>query len=347
MKLNKKGFTLTEVIVVLVIVIIAAVIAVPNVVGWVNAHKRQNCTARLETLLSEIESNCASKRFLTADAVSANIISTASEFDERVKNTTSNNHGVTLFDFCDDKNDVRLSWNIEKQEEKRLFSVTVKAECEDGIDSENSFSCGLKEEVEYSDKTSLISSIVSQVINADKVKEAYKNADINLLAAEISKASNVNITEFAAAKEYVSSLSFTNEKVKMNTAMSMFLTVVVNNNDSYLNVFTGNFMGKDYMPAVVFSGNLKNDIYDSEVFGFSNDAFMLFGSRDMDISEYFSSDNIFINGDTVEFNVNCVWSVDFKTAYYLSVYESDGKPNVKKASEAKSNYLTSSEWVNK
>lgn len=347
MKHCKRGFTLIEVIVVLVIVVLAAVIVVPNVVGWVNVHKRQNCTAQLETLLNEIESDCASKRFLTADAVSANIIATASEFDERVKNTTSNNHGVTLFDFCDDKNDVRLSWNIEKQEDKRLFSVVVKAECEDGIDGENSFSCGLKENVEYSDKTSLISSLISQIINADKVKEAYKNADINLLAAEISKASNINIAEFAAAKEYVSSLSVTNEKVKINTAMSMFLTVVVNNNDSYINVFTGNFMGKDYMPAVVFSGNLKNDIYDSECFDFSHDAFMLFGCRDMDISEYFSADNIFVNDDTVEFNVNCVWPVDLKNVYYLSIYESDGKPNVKKATEAKLNYLTSSEWVKK
>lgn len=342
---NKKGFTLTEVIVTLVIVLIAAVIAVPNVVGFVNSHKRQNCTARLESLLSEIESRCASNRFLTEDAVSANIIASAAEFDTSVKDTVSSNHGLMLYDFCDDKNDVRLSWNIAKKTE--VFDVVVKAECQDGIKGENSFSCGLRENTEYSDKMSLINSLASKIINSESVKSAYKNSNIATLTAEVSKASNIDISEFAKAKEYVESLSDLNKNVQMNTALSMFLTVVVNKNDSYSNAFTSNFMGKDYMPVVVFTGNLKSDIYETESSKFSDNAFMLFGCRDMELDDYFSSDRIFKNGDIVEFNINCVWSQDLKNVYFLSDYEISGSPTYKKASDAKENYSTSSDWTKK
>ncbi len=343
--LNKKGFTLTEVIVTLVIVLIAAVIAVPNVVGFVNSHKRQNCTAQLESLLSEIESRCASNRFLTEDAVSANIIASAAEFDTSVKDMVSSNHGLMLYDFCDDKNDVRLSWNIEKK--TGVFDVVVKAECQDGIKGENSFSCGLREKTEYSDKASLINSLVSKIINSESVKSAYKNADVNSLAAEVSEASKIYISEFDKAKEYAENLSDLNNNVQMNTALSMFLTVVVNKNDSYANAFTSNFMGKDYMPVVVFTGILKNDIYGSNSSKFSDNAFMLFGCRDMELDDYFSPDRIFKNGDIVEFNINCVWSQDLKNIYFLSDYESSGSPTYKKASDAKANYLTSSEWTKK
>ena len=183
--LNKKGFTLTEVIVTLVIVLIAAVIAVPNVVGFVNSHKRQNCTARLESLLSAIESRCASNRFLTEDAVSANIIASAARFDTSVKDTVSSNHGLILYDFCDDKNDVQLSWNIQKK--TGVFDVVVKAECQDGIKGENSFSCGLRENTEYSDKMSLINSLTSKIINSESVKAAYETKNLDLLMSEVSK----------------------------------------------------------------------------------------------------------------------------------------------------------------
>ena len=345
MKPNKKGFTLIEVTVTLVIVMIAAVIAVPNVVGFVSNYQRRNCTARLDSLLNGIESGCASNRFLTENEVSANIISSAAELDASVKDTDSSDRSLILYDFCDEKSDVQLSWSIEKQEDLCLFEVTVKAECEDGNSGEVSFFCGLKEETGYSDKTSLVSRLVSQIINSESVKNAYKNANINMLAAEVSKTSNIYITEFEGAKEYADGLSVSNQNVKMNAAMSMLLTVVVNKNDSYTNAFTPSFMGKDYMPVIVFTGDLKDDIYDSGSSNFSDDSFMLFGSRDMNLQDYFSSDNIFVNGDTVEFNINCVWSEDFKNVYFLSIYESGGSPAYKKVSDAKENYLTSSEWT--
>ena len=52
MKHNKNGFTLVEVIAVLVITVMAAVIAVPNVIGYVTRNKTQNCTLAIESLLS-------------------------------------------------------------------------------------------------------------------------------------------------------------------------------------------------------------------------------------------------------------------------------------------------------
>lgn len=345
MKHDKKGFTLVEVTITLVIVMIAAVIAVPNVVGFVSNYQRRNCTARLDSLLNGIESGCASNRFLTENEVSANIISSAAELDASVKDMDSSDRSLILCDFCDEKSDVQLSWSIEKQEDLCLFDVAVRAECEDGNNGEVSFSCGLKEETEYSDKTSLVSRLVSQIINIESVKDAYKNANLNLLTAEVSKASGVYITEFKDAKKYADGLSVSNKNVKMNAAMSMLLTAVVNKNDSYSNAFAESFMGKDYMPVVVFTGDLKDDIYDSESSNFSDDSFMLFGSRDMKLQDYFSSDNIFVNGDTVEFNINCVWSEDFKNVYFLSLYESGGSPTYVKASDAKENYLASSEWT--
>lgn len=347
MKLNKKGFTLIEVIVTLVIVTIAAVIAVPNIVGFVGSYQRQNCTARIESLLSGIKSGCASNRFFTEDTVSANIIASAAEFDINVKDTDFSNRSLTLYNFCDEKNDVLLSWNIESQEDLYLFNVNVKAECTDGISEESSFSCGLRETAEYSDKTSLINTLISKIISSDSIESAYKSSDVALLAFEISKASGIDLSEFKIAEEYIESMALLNRNVKMNTAMSMFLTVVINKNDSYVNAFTSNYMDKDYMPAVVYTGNLKDDIYDGESDKASDDSFMIFGSRDMKIEDYFSPDSIYANGDIVEFNINCVWSKDLKSVYFLSVYESDGSPTYKKVSDAKLNYLTSSEWTKK
>lgn len=343
--LNKNGFTLVEVIVTLVIVMIAAVIAVPNVAGFVSSYQSRNCTARIESLLSGIESGCASNRFLTEDEVSANIISSAAVLDESVRDTDPSTRSLNLNDFCDENSDVQLSWDIQKQEDLSLFDVIVEAECEDGTKGERSFSCGLKETAEYSDKISLANRLVSQIINSEGVKDAYKNANVNSLAIEVSKASNIIFTEFSEAIEFFEGLDLTNKNVQMNAELSILLTVVINKNDSYADVFTSSFMGEDYMPVIVFTGDLKDDIYDSGNTGFSENAFILFGSRDMELTNYFSSDSIYVNGDTVEFNINCVWTPDLKNVYFLSVYESGGSPTYKKVSDVKSNYMTSSEWT--
>lgn len=344
MNRSKRGFTLVEVIVTLVIVVIVAAIATPNIVGFVNSHKRQNCVTRMESLLSGIESSCASKRFLTTDAVSASIISAAASFDDSVKDAVSSNYGLTLYDFCNDENDVCLSWEIDRDDTACLYNVVVKAECSDGNDGECSFSCGMKEEVEYSDKSSLAQRLIS-IVESDDVKNAYQAADSSALATAISSAANISESEFDAAVAFVDSLSITNSYVKMNTTLSLLLTIVVNENESYLTAFDISFMGKDYMPIVLYSGDQKSDIYSSSI-EFSTSCFMLYGYRDMTLSDYMEDENIYLDADTVAFNVNAVWSQDLKSTYFLTVYEADGSPTFVQSDVALSTY-SSSDWTEK
>ncbi len=330
MKHNKNGFTLVEVIAVLVITVMAAVIAVPNVIGYVTRNKTQNCTLAIESLLSEVQTTCAVERYGSPIGVSSDIISAVSKFDDSVKGTPATTFELKLKNFCDDKNTVYVSWNIkevksEENPDSELlgYSVDITTKCQDGNVGTNSFECGYKENPVDSERVTIVE-MIGDILNNENIKGSYKDSgkDIDDLVLKLYEITKIDTGKFNAVKECVDALT-TDAISKKNLTLSMCLTVVINEKEICKNKFYKAYNSAGYMPIVAYTGGLGDNIYEAE----GNDTavmgeggFVVFGLRSARLDDYLSVDNInanFKNGSDIAFKANCVWSEDYSEAYFL------------------------------
>lgn len=327
MKQNKRGFTLVEVIAVLVIIIMAAVIAVPNIVGYVSRHKEQNCTLALESLLSKIQTTCAVERYNSSVGVSADIISAVSTFDDSVKDTPATSFGLKLNNFCNDQNTVYVSWKISDVKDDEVqtgFDVEVTARCQDGNVGKNQFVCGYKNSPADCERASLADIIKNEILNAEIIKTAYANGVDNIIQ-KISSITNIIPDKFNAVKTCINSLGVSDSDTKKNLALSMCLTVIINEKEAYKNAFYRSYGGAGYMPIVAYAGGLDDNIYGDGGSGsvvMGKDGFMILGLRNARLDSYFNSENLddnFKDGSDIAFNANCIWNEDYSKAYFLKV----------------------------
>lgn len=332
MKANKKGFTLTEVITVLVIVVLAAVIIVPNVVGYASRLKRRNCTDRIESLLTNIQSACAPGRYSDINSVRAKIISALSDFDDSVKNTVPTSSGLVLRDFCNGENDVTVTWTVEEDRTGSAisgFDVKVKAICNDGIKGENSFYCGYKSSYEGDDKSLLSDALFLDILQNNAVKSAYDARDYDALLKAVANVSNTDVSKFSAAKNCLDGLTFSDDQSKINAALELYLTAVLNENKWFKSAFTANYYGADYMPVLVFDGS--GSVYgesgtEYSKLKFGEGCFILCGARGETTQSLFTDGSITSDGEKIKFSVNCVWSPQSDRKYFMSEIENDGVP---------------------
>ncbi len=77
MKRAKKGFTLIEVICVLVIIAIVAVIAVPNISRYIDNSKINNCKSTMSGFLNDLEYKIVSKRYYDIDELNKELVGVA------------------------------------------------------------------------------------------------------------------------------------------------------------------------------------------------------------------------------------------------------------------------------
>lgn len=333
MKHNKRGFTLVEVIAVLVIIVMATVIAVPNIIGYVTKHKEKNCTLALESLLSKIQTTCAVERYNSSVGVSADIISAVSTFDDSVKDTPATSFGLKLNNFCNDENTVYLSWEISEVKDDELqtgFDVEVTAKCQDGNVGKNHFVCGYKNSPADTERMSLANMIQNDILNAEIIKTAYTNGVDNIIEKISSITNIINPDKFNAVKDCINSLGVSDAYTKKNLALSMCLTVVINEKEICKNKFYKTYNDAGYMPIVAYTGGLDDNIYGadgSNTVEMGKGGFMILGLGSARLDSYFSVDKInanFKNDSDIAFMANCVWNEDYSKAYFLNA--GDAKP---------------------
>lgn len=141
MKKHKNGFTLVEVITVLVIVMIMAVIAVPNVTGYIDNSKRRNCNAVAQTLINDIAMSSVATRFMYGTAeypytyynlfVKQMVASQGIEYLDNLSVTTisTTSYSITA-PICPNGESMTIEWSFSGTT-KTSGNVSLKITCTD------------------------------------------------------------------------------------------------------------------------------------------------------------------------------------------------------------------------
>ena len=90
MKRAKKGFTLVEVIIVLVIIAIVAAIAVPNISGYIKRSKANNCQHTMNDFVNDLEYKIVSKRYYDVSELNDELIKLVDSYADSYESPTSN-----------------------------------------------------------------------------------------------------------------------------------------------------------------------------------------------------------------------------------------------------------------
>ncbi len=86
MKRAKKGFTLVEVIIVLVIIAIVAAIAVPNISGYIKRSKTNNCQHTMNDFVNDLEYKIVSKRYYDVSELNDELIKLVDSYADSYSN---------------------------------------------------------------------------------------------------------------------------------------------------------------------------------------------------------------------------------------------------------------------
>lgn len=70
---NYYGFTLVEVIIVIVIISVAATITIPSFIGYIDRSREKSDTKSIETVLDAVETECSYKRYRTVEVLADDI----------------------------------------------------------------------------------------------------------------------------------------------------------------------------------------------------------------------------------------------------------------------------------
>ncbi len=139
-----KGFTLTEIICVLVIIGIVAVAAVPGINGFIQHSKASSCNAVIDDIATDVRYALVSERFKNTQEVNKKIIVVLNEYshNEIVPFATDAQYSYKV-SACPNDNQIDVTWTITNtgtSEEEILNTVvfSIVCNCVDDKNSENS-----------------------------------------------------------------------------------------------------------------------------------------------------------------------------------------------------------------
>lgn len=136
-----KGFTIVEVIVVLVIISIVTMIAVPNISGYIDNSKKRNCETVTREMISEIAIESAAKRFeyysdeypiTEYNVFLKKLIEEYSiDSDEVTINNEGSNSYSVITPICPNNKNVTILWTATVTESKKSAQINVTVKCEE------------------------------------------------------------------------------------------------------------------------------------------------------------------------------------------------------------------------
>ncbi|MGN0581585.1 MAG: leucine-rich repeat protein [Oscillospiraceae bacterium] len=117
MKKIRKGFTLVEVICVLTIIAIIAAIAVPNISGYIEKSKINNCRSTMTDFVNDLEYKIVSKRYYDISELNDELVEyvkNSSAVEPEIKYTETDNSRTTSVEakICPNDGTYKLSWTI-------------------------------------------------------------------------------------------------------------------------------------------------------------------------------------------------------------------------------------------
>lgn len=117
MKKIRKGFTLVEVICVLTIIAIIAAIAVPNISGYIEKSKINNCRSIMTDFVNDLEYKIVSKRYYDINELNDELVEyvkNSSAVEPEIKYTETDNSRTTSVEakICPNDGTYKLSWTI-------------------------------------------------------------------------------------------------------------------------------------------------------------------------------------------------------------------------------------------
>lgn len=140
MKKIRKGFTLVEVICVLTIIAIIAAIAVPNISGYIEKSKINNCRSIMTDFVNDLEYKIVSKRYYDINELNDELVgyvknSSAVEPEIESKETDNSRTTSVKAKICPNDGTYELSWTISpnidsKSGETDIYTAKVNvSEC--------------------------------------------------------------------------------------------------------------------------------------------------------------------------------------------------------------------------
>lgn len=141
MKRAKKGFTLVEVIIVLVIIAIVAAIAVPNISGYIKRSKANNCQHTMNDFVNDLEYKIVSKRYYDVSELNDELIKLVDSYADSYEPPTSNpqNGKFTslttelkkVTGICPNGGQYTVEWTIKPGDDPNTAKVKIgKCECD-------------------------------------------------------------------------------------------------------------------------------------------------------------------------------------------------------------------------
>lgn len=117
MKKIRKGFTLVEVICVLTIIAIIAAIAVPNISGYIEKSKINNCRSIMTDFVNDLEYKIVSKRYYDINELNDELVEyvkNSSAVEPKIEYTETDNGRKTSVEakICPNDGTYKLSWTI-------------------------------------------------------------------------------------------------------------------------------------------------------------------------------------------------------------------------------------------
>lgn len=140
---NHHGFTLVEVIIVMVIIAVAATITIPSFIGYIDTSRDKSDTKSIEMVLEAVETECSYKRYRTVEFLASDIeeafknsIPADAKVDNMVVTDTDEIDGITtrleeetkIINLTSGGNGDAVSINILiVKESNKLYSVELNA----------------------------------------------------------------------------------------------------------------------------------------------------------------------------------------------------------------------------
>lgn len=191
MKKIRKGFTLVEVICVLTIIAIIAAIAVPNISGYIEKSKINNCRSIMTDFVNDLEYKIVSKRYYDIN-----------ELNDALENCIKEAGGERKSDskikgICPNGGEYALSWTIKPigEEESKVYSASVK------VGVSKSFNDKTKSDTEKvsccwcscchdEDEINKTVFVKTHELTASLINNEYQENPINKIKSEIENSEN-------------------------------------------------------------------------------------------------------------------------------------------------------------
>lgn len=192
MKKIRKGFTLVEVICVLTIIAIIAAIAVPNISGYIEKSKINNCRSIMTDFVNDLEYKIVSKRYYDINELNDELVgyvknSSAVEPEIESKETDNSRTTSVKAKICPNDGTYELSWTISpnidsKSGETDIYTAKVNVSecvCKCVGTGENA--------VVHTGHEFTAALVASEYIDSGKTQEQKYEEIINIIIKDVEK----------------------------------------------------------------------------------------------------------------------------------------------------------------